>query len=395
MPVSRIAWQDLPAAARAAVHEHTGAVLAETNVATGLNSGLAARMHTRTGPVFVKGVPLSSRQFRHQKREADISPFLPASAPRLLWHAQGGGWDLLGFELIDGRSADFAPGSADLPLVAEVLQELAAIPCPDISLLSCPTRYTRYAENPSLFDGNALLHTDVNPDNILVDNRAHLVDWAWPTRGAAWVDPAIWAVRLIDAGHTPESAEDWAAQLPAWRDAPQSALAGFALANAALWEEIALRSPSEWQKSMARSARCWADYRASRGRSHIGRLMASRPASLATTTRARDMPIYKRYYDLIADGSKTIEVRVAYSSMLRIKAGDQIRFTCRNENTLTRVKRVTRYNDFDEMFDHERAEAINPTADRAEQLQAIREIFPAEKEALGVLAIEVEKVQAP
>jgi ASC-1-like (ASCH) protein len=125
----------------------------------------------------------------------------------------------------------------------------------------------------------------------------------------------------------------------------------------------------------------------------LGRLMASRPDNLATTTRARDMPIYKRYYDLIADGSKTIEVRVAYSSMLRIKAGDQIRFTCRNENTLTRVKRVTRYNDFDEMFDHESAEAINPTTGRAEQLQAIRDIFPPEKEALGVLAIEVERVQ--
>lgn len=124
----------------------------------------------------------------------------------------------------------------------------------------------------------------------------------------------------------------------------------------------------------------------------LGRLMASRPDSLATATRARDMPIYKRYYDLIADGSKTIEVRVAYTSMLRIKAGDQIRFTCRDENTLTRVKRVTRYSSFDEMFDHERAEAINPTAGRAEQLKAIREIFPAEKEALGVLAIEVEKV---
>lgn len=124
----------------------------------------------------------------------------------------------------------------------------------------------------------------------------------------------------------------------------------------------------------------------------LGRLMAARPNSLATATRARDMPIYKRYYDLIAGGTKTIEVRVAYTSMLRIKAGDQIRFTCRNENTLTRVKRVTRYTSFDEMFDHESADAINPTADRAEQLQAIREIFPPEKEALGVLAIEIEKM---
>ena len=125
----------------------------------------------------------------------------------------------------------------------------------------------------------------------------------------------------------------------------------------------------------------------------LGRLMASRPASLATASRARDMPIYKRYYDLIADGTKTVEVRVAYSSMLRIKAGDQIRFTCRKESTLTRVKRVTRYASFDEMFDHESVGAINPTAGREEQLTAIRQIFPPEKEALGVLAIEVERVQ--
>ncbi len=45
------------------------------------------------------------------------------------------------------------------------------------------------------------------------------------------------------------------------------------------------------------------------------------------------------------------------------------------------------------MFDHEEVAAINPTASRKEQLKAIREIFPPEKEALGVLAIEIEKVE--
>jgi ASC-1-like (ASCH) protein len=124
----------------------------------------------------------------------------------------------------------------------------------------------------------------------------------------------------------------------------------------------------------------------------LGRLMAARPAHLATTTRARDMPIYKQYYDLIANGSKTVEVRVAYTSMQRIKKGDQIRFTCRGEATLTRVKRVTRYANFNDMFDRENPAAINPTASVAEQLRAVRQIFPPEKEALGVLAIEIEKV---
>jgi ASC-1-like (ASCH) protein len=104
------------------------------------------------------------------------------------------------------------------------------------------------------------------------------------------------------------------------------------------------------------------------------------------------MRIQKRYFDLVLGGGKTIEVRVAYPSRRSIAAGDLIRFTCGDESALTRVKRVARYGSFEAMFDHERAEAIHPTASRAEQLRAIREIYPAEKEALGVLAIEVEVV---
>lgn len=69
----------------------------------------------------------------------------------------------------------------------------------------------------------------------------------------------------------------------------------------------------------------------------LGTLMAQRPADLATRERAREMPIYKRYFDLIAAGTKTI-------------------------------------------------------ATREQQLASIRLIYPAEKEALGVIAIEVERV---
>jgi hypothetical protein len=35
-----------------------------------------------------------------------------------------------------------------------------------------------------LLDGDALLHTDFNPLNILVGpDRVWIIDWAWPTRG--------------------------------------------------------------------------------------------------------------------------------------------------------------------------------------------------------------------
>lgn len=124
----------------------------------------------------------------------------------------------------------------------------------------------------------------------------------------------------------------------------------------------------------------------------LGTLMAQRPADLATRERAREMPIYKRYFDLIAAGKKTIEVRVAYPSNKRLVAGQLLKFTCRGEECLTRIKRIASYPSFDEMFDHEDVSTVNPTATRAEQLANIRLIYPAEKEALGVIAIEVERV---
>ncbi len=261
MSMSRLAWCDLPTAARAAVHEHTGPFLTAADVSTGANSGVAVKAYTSTGPVFIKGIPADHRQVKTQLREAAVNPFLPASAPELLWHTQGGGWDLLGFEMIEGFIADFSPGSPDLPLVVTALAELADTPCPDIPLLNLPDRYAPYTDAPKLFAGNALLHTDMAPHNILIDTIAHLIDWAWPTRGPAWTDPAVWAVRLIDGGHTPEQADHWAAQLPAFKTAPPRALVAFAEANARQWEEVQTQEPrSVWKSRMAAAAAAWRDY---------------------------------------------------------------------------------------------------------------------------------------
>ncbi|QMU67087.1 aminoglycoside phosphotransferase [Streptacidiphilus sp. P02-A3a] len=261
MSMSRLAWHDLPADTRAAVHEHTGPFLTSADVTTGANSGVAVKAYTSAGPVFIKGIPTDHRQVKTQRREADVNPYLPPSAPKLLWHTQGGGWDLLGFELIDGSIADYTPGSPDLPLVVAALTELADTPCPDIPLLDLADRYASYTSTPELFGGEALLHTDVAPHNVLVDSTAHLIDWAWPTRGPAWADPAVWVVRLIEAGHTPEQAEQWAAKVPGFRTAHPHVLAAFADANAHQWEEVrALEPRSLWKQRMTASAAAWRDH---------------------------------------------------------------------------------------------------------------------------------------
>lgn len=82
-----------------------------------------------------------------------------------------------------------------------------------------------------------------------------------------------------------------------------------------------------------------------------------------------------------------------YPNLRILKAGDHIRFVCGRDDALTRVKRVSRYASFEEMLDAEGAANVNPESSREQQLANIRRIYGPEKEALGVLAIEIEFLQ--
>ncbi|QKW40101.1 ASCH domain-containing protein [Actinomadura sp. NAK00032] len=108
--------------------------------------------------------------------------------------------------------------------------------------------------------------------------------------------------------------------------------------------------------------------------------------------RTREMNLYRRYFDLVAAGRKTIEVRVQYPNLRKLTAGDHIRFICGRDDVLTQVKRVARYSSFDEMLDAEGPSNVNPDSPRDQQLANIRRIYGPEKEALGVLAIEITLV---
>src|SRR5262249_53751302 len=100
------------------------------------------------------------------------------------------------------------------------------------------------------------------------------------------------------------------------------------------------------------------------------------------------------YLRLIVDGVKTVEVRVAYESMKRIQPGMEILFRSGSAECLTKVKAVRTYGSFDEMLDHEDMRAIGGCLGETQEelIAAIRDIYPPEKESLGVLAIEVERI---
>ena len=258
MSMSRIPFEQLPDEVRQAVADKAGAVHRSATVSGGMNSGVASVLDTESGSVFVKGIPADHPQVGAQRREAAVAPHLPASCPRLYWHLETGDWSLLGYEVVDGRHADYAPGSPDLPLVEAALTELQGITAPaDVDIKQAVDRWAQYAPpgTSQHFDGDALLHTDFAPDNVLIaGGRARLIDWAWPTRGAAWIDPGALALRLLEAGHPVEAAIEFANYFPSWRDAAPEALAAFGTATASLWREITEQDEAPWKRAMAEQA---------------------------------------------------------------------------------------------------------------------------------------------
>ncbi|MGW3993239.1 hypothetical protein ACWEF6_07095 [Amycolatopsis sp. NPDC004772] len=254
----------LPPAVRAAVEAEVGEIRRVEPVTSGLNSTFAAVLHTAHTAVFVKGTHSDHPRARGQHREATIAPHLTGVAPHLHWHLDVAGWDLLAFDYVPGRAADLSPRSRDLAAVADTLARLGELETPDLPLPRIEQRWSGLADaaDLALLAGEHLLHTDPNPNNILVDgDRAWLVDWAWPTLGASWIDPACAALWLIAEGHTPTEAEAWARTLAAWDDVPPDGLAAFVNINARLWAQIADEDPQPWKLALRDAASRWQSHR--------------------------------------------------------------------------------------------------------------------------------------
>lgn len=219
------------------------------------------------GPFFVKAVRNRPGGRRDSLiREKVINPFVASVAPALRWDAEDREWIALGFEVVEGRSSEFEPGSADLPAIVGVLNRIGELDLPEVARGWPETRWDRFAEHEAdaaLFRGESLLHTDINPSNVMIGRQTTwAVDWAWPTRGAAFIDPAILVVQLIAAGHTAEAAEGWAARCAAWQQADPRALDAFAAADVRMRRAFAGRYPDEqWLKAMVVAAEAWAGHR--------------------------------------------------------------------------------------------------------------------------------------
>jgi hypothetical protein len=287
MSVRRV-WEDLPASVRKAVEGRVGQVVETDHTPAGRNSDLTVSLSAADGMVFVKGIAADAPNVYMHRAEAAVSAYLPCDlAPRLLWEIEEDGWYLLGFEHVVGNPANFAPESLDLPLVAEAVRIIGRTHAPpfgiarrvmaeqwatalkgalkgDLAEDAHPWSVTNAtllaewaAQAPVHMGGSVLIHSDLHPTNVLVSDRARLVDWAWWRSGAAWIDPAMLAIRLIAEGHQPEHAESWVRQFAGFAEASAEALTAFAASVLRLWER---KFPTTEATAAARK---WATYRLS------------------------------------------------------------------------------------------------------------------------------------
>jgi ASC-1-like (ASCH) protein len=102
--------------------------------------------------------------------------------------------------------------------------------------------------------------------------------------------------------------------------------------------------------------------------------------------RTKTLWIKDEYLQQILSGRKTVEVRVGYRNIASLEPGDRLML---NDQHPFMIRRIGRYEDFQGLLAHEDAAAIAPDLSKAELLAALRAIYPPEKEALGVVALEI------
>ena len=104
--------------------------------------------------------------------------------------------------------------------------------------------------------------------------------------------------------------------------------------------------------------------------------------------RTKTLWVQTEFLQQIVEGRKTVEVRVAYDNISRLEPGDTLLLNDRHPYRLIDIRR---YADFEALTAAEDPATVAPDrADRATLLAACRAIYPPEKEALGVVALEIE-----
>lgn len=301
---ARVAWPDVPQPVRLAIERVCGAPVtrAETQPG-GFSPGVAARVRCADGSRwFVKAAsaevnPDAPRFHRREARVlAGLERLIAAGripVPRLRGTAETGPWFALVIDDVDGRPPTLPWRDTELATVLNALDQVTAVPAPRAlppvsrlledqftgwrTLAAAPeddrldswsrTRLAELAELEAAWTdqvaGNALLHTDIRADNLLLsDGGAVVVDWPGGCRGAAFVNLVLFAPSVAMQGG-PDPA-GLLARSRAGREATREQLAAVVCALAGYLTYRSLQPPPpglptlrRFQAAQAEAARRW------------------------------------------------------------------------------------------------------------------------------------------
>ncbi|MEI8406219.1 MULTISPECIES: phosphotransferase family protein [unclassified Kribbella] len=238
-------WDTLPLALREnlVVALRSEVVEAAPSVSSGFTGGFAAPVRLADGRrVFVKASDDTLHSYRAYQREAEVVPQLPAAirAPAILATAHATDnehkWFAVVSEWVAGRMPGVPWTAADFDTVTAACEGIAGAMDPS-PLDGLHSFLTDLAENdplqtpariiagdlplptglqpwvpsilpeladlmqlaPEAFAGDTATHSDLRPDNLLIDNdgTCWTVDWNWLALGPRWMD---W-VGLLPVAH--------------------------------------------------------------------------------------------------------------------------------------------------------------------------------------------------
>jgi hypothetical protein len=170
-------------------------------------------------------------------RLADVNPHVRQAVSDLAGEMRA---DQLVPALIDGLAEDVRrrrPACFAARTFMQTWRGLAAAPPPELDPW-LHERLERLAEPTDLVElvsGDALLHTDLRSDNILLtpDGGVVFVDWAWTSNGAPWLDVVLFATTVNAEGGA--DAERFVRDHPLTRDVPSGWIDAVLLAEVATY----------------------------------------------------------------------------------------------------------------------------------------------------------------
>lgn len=265
-------WTALPPALQEALADALGTRITSVSspVSSGFTGGFAARADLADGRrVFIKAAPRGMHAYDAYQREAEVVPQLPSPvrAPAIVTTARTDDWFAVVSEWIDGRmpgnpwtAEDFERATAACAAMAEALRPspLAGLD-PFVVLIAddvqvpaqilagerkLPTRLQAWvphvlpelaelaASAPEALVGDTATHSDLRPDNLLIDGSGACwtVDWNWLTLGPRWID---WVGLLPIAQHHGIDTFTAITRNPLTADVPNDHLDSFVAAVAA------------------------------------------------------------------------------------------------------------------------------------------------------------------